>query len=78
MQPDKGIEEIMQIVARRYLTGRVYMSFICEIDRQTVLRYEDNRTTACGLEVMRTSDLIRRLQPVAALDQCLSSFPEWC
>jgi hypothetical protein len=77
MQPDERIEEIMQIVTRRHLTVRVYMSLVCEIGRQTVLRYEDKRTTACGLEIMRTGDLIRCLQPVAAAYQCLPCFPEW-
>ena len=77
MQPDEGIKEIMQIVTRGYLTGRVYMRFVREIGRQTVLRYEDKRATACRLEMIRAGDLVRCLQPVAAAYQCLPRFPEW-
>ncbi len=77
MQPDERIKEIMQIVTRGYLTGRVYMRFIREIGRQTVLRYEDKRATACRLEIIRTGNLVRCLQPVTAAYQCLPCFPEW-
>ena len=66
MQPDEGVEKIVQIVTRGYLTGRVDAGFVREISKQTVLRHEDKCTTAAGLEIMRRSDLIRCLQPVAA------------
>ena len=66
MQPDEGVEKIMQIVTRGYLTGCVYVGFVREISKQTVLRHEGKRTTAGGLEIMRNSDLIGCLQPVAA------------
>ena len=66
MQPDERVKEIMQIVTRGYLAGCVYVGFVSNIDGQTVLRHEGKRTTAGGLEIMRKSDLIRCLQPVAA------------
>lgn len=78
MQPNERIEKVMQIVTRRDLTAGMYMGFVGDIDRQMVLRYEDNRTIACGLETLRISDLIRCLQPITAADQCLSCFPEGC
>jgi hypothetical protein len=53
MQPDERIEEIMQIVTRGYLAGCVYVGFVSDIGGQTVLRDEDDRKTACGLEIMR-------------------------
>ena len=68
MQPDERIEEIMQIVTRGYLAGCVYAGFVRDIGRQTVLRNKDDRASACGLEIMRLGDLIRCLQPVAAVD----------
>jgi hypothetical protein len=68
MQPDERIEEIMQIVTRGYLAGCVYVGFVRDIGRQTVLRNKDDRASACGLEIMRLGDLIRCLQPVAAVD----------
>ena len=68
MQPDERIEKIMQIVTRGYLTGCVYVGFVSDIGRQTVLRDKDDRISACGLEIMRMSDLVRCLQPVAAAD----------
>ncbi len=33
MQPDKRVKEIMQIVTRGHLAGRVYMRFVREIVR---------------------------------------------
>ncbi len=68
MQPDEGIEKIMQIVTRGYLAGCVYVGFVSDIGRQAVLRNKDDRTSACSLEIIRMSDLIGCLQPVAAVD----------
>ena len=78
MQPNERVEKIMQIVTRGYLAGCVYVGFVSDIGRETVLRNKDNRTSACCLEIMRMSDLIRCLQPVAAADERLPCFPEWC
>ena len=68
MQPDERIEKIMQIVTRGHVAGCVYVSFVSDIGRETVLGDKDDRTSACGLEIMRLGDLIRCLQPVAATD----------